>query len=89
MLFRGSVSTPITYWLYRQPACDPTPLCPPPTAPDLRGPGFGAADRPDYVRALEVANAVGGGAVGDPSLQPDFAQLNNYIEWTAVSEGAR
>lgn len=43
----------------------------------------------DYARALAVANAVGGDAVGDPSSQPDLAQLGYYIERTAVAEVAR
>lgn len=43
----------------------------------------------DYARALAVANAVGGDAVGDPSSQPDLAQLGYYVERTAVAESAR
>ena len=36
----------------------------------------------DYARALAVANAVGADAVGDPSSQPELAQLSHYIERT-------
>lgn len=43
----------------------------------------------DYARALAVANAVGGDAVGDPSSQPDLAQLGHYVERTAATGGAR
>jgi ribokinase len=43
----------------------------------------------DYAEALAVANAVGGDAVGDPSSQPDLAQLGYYIDRTSVAEGAR
>ncbi|WP_314216090.1 ribokinase [Pseudarthrobacter equi] len=43
----------------------------------------------DYARALAVANAVGGDAVGDSSSQPVLAQLGHYVERTAVAEGAR
>ncbi|XAS68121.1 ribokinase [Micrococcaceae bacterium Sec5.7] len=44
----------------------------------------------DYTRALAVANAVGADAVGDPSSQPELAQLSHYVERTAVAgEGAR
>jgi ribokinase len=43
----------------------------------------------DYARALAVANAVGGDAVGDPSSQPDLARLAHYVEWTAASTGVR
>lgn len=43
----------------------------------------------DYSRALAVANAVGADAVGDPSSQPDLAQLGYYVERTAVAESAR
>ncbi|MDR6794798.1 ribokinase [Pseudarthrobacter oxydans] len=43
----------------------------------------------DYAHALAVANAVGGDAVGNPSSQPDLAQLGYYVERTAVAEGAR
>lgn len=42
----------------------------------------------DYAHALAGANAAGGDAVGDPSSQPDLAQLGYYVERTAVSEGA-
>lgn len=43
----------------------------------------------DYTRALAVANAVGGDAVGDPSSQPDLAQLGHYVERTAATASAR
>ncbi|WP_457966083.1 ribokinase [Arthrobacter sp. D1-29] len=43
----------------------------------------------DYGRALAVANAVGGDAVGDPSSQPDLAQLGHYVERTTATVGAR
>jgi ribokinase len=43
----------------------------------------------DYTRALAVANAVGGDAVGDPSSQPDLARLGHYVERTAATGGAR
>ena len=43
----------------------------------------------DYTRALAVANAVGADAVGDPSSQPDLAQLGHYVERTAAAAGAR
>lgn len=43
----------------------------------------------DYSRALAVANAVGGDAVGDPSSQPDLARLGYYVERTAAAGGAR
>ncbi|TAP44606.1 ribokinase [Arthrobacter sp. S39] len=43
----------------------------------------------DYTRALAVANAVGADAVGDPSSQPDLAQLGHYVERTAANTGAR
>ena len=43
----------------------------------------------DYTRALAVANAVGADAVGDPSSQPDLAQLGYYVERTAATAGAR
>lgn len=39
----------------------------------------------DYGRALAVANAVGADAVGDPSSQPDLAQLGHYVERTAAA----
>jgi len=39
----------------------------------------------DYARALAVANAVGADAVGDPSSQPDLAQLGHYVERTAAA----
>jgi ribokinase len=42
----------------------------------------------DYTRALAVANAVGADAVGDPSSQPDLAQLGHYVERTAAASGA-
>ncbi|MET3773203.1 sugar/nucleoside kinase (ribokinase family) [Arthrobacter nitrophenolicus] len=42
----------------------------------------------DYTRALEVANAVGADAVGDPSSQPDLAQLGHYVERTAPAADA-
>lgn len=42
----------------------------------------------DYTRALAVANAVGADAVGDPSSQPDLAQLGHYVEQTAAASGA-
>ncbi|MET3172440.1 UNVERIFIED_ORG: ribokinase [Arthrobacter sp. UYCu721] len=44
----------------------------------------------DYTRALAVANAVGADAVGDPSSQPELAQLSHYVERTAAAgDGAR
>ncbi|MGF9648722.1 ribokinase [Pseudarthrobacter oxydans] len=43
----------------------------------------------DYARALAVANAVGGDAVGHPSSQPDLAPLGYYVERTAVAESVR
>jgi ribokinase len=43
----------------------------------------------DYARALAVANAVGGDAVGDPSSQPELAQLGHYISRTAATMGVR
>ncbi len=43
----------------------------------------------DYAQALAVANAVGADAVGDPSSQPDLAQLGYYVERTAAASGAR
>jgi ribokinase len=43
----------------------------------------------DYARALAVANAVGGDAVGDPSSQPELARLGHYVERAAASVGAR
>ncbi|MCO4253814.1 ribokinase [Pseudarthrobacter cellobiosi] len=43
----------------------------------------------DYSRALAVANAVGADAVGDPSSQPDLAQLGHYVERTAATAGVR
>ncbi|MGG6380686.1 ribokinase [Paenarthrobacter sp. NEAU-H11] len=43
----------------------------------------------DHARALAVANAVGGDAVGDPSSQPDLARLGHYVERTAATGGAR
>lgn len=43
----------------------------------------------DYARALAVANAVGGDAVGDPSSQPGLARLGHYVERTAATAGAR
>lgn len=43
----------------------------------------------DYTRALAVANAVGGDAVGDHSSQPDLAQLGYYVDRTAATGGAR
>lgn len=43
----------------------------------------------DYTRALAVANAVGADAVGDPSSQPDLAQLGHYVERTAPAADAR
>lgn len=39
----------------------------------------------DYARALAVANAVGGDAVGDPSSQPELARLGHYVERTAAT----
>jgi ribokinase len=42
-----------------------------------------------YARALAVANAVGGDAVGDPSSQPELAQLGHYVERAAASVGTR
>lgn len=42
----------------------------------------------DYSRALAVANAVGADAVGDPSSQPDLAQLGHYVERAAAASGA-
>jgi ribokinase len=41
----------------------------------------------DYAQALAVANTVGGDAEGDPSSQPDLAQLGCYVARTAVAEG--
>ncbi|WP_427133468.1 ribokinase [Pseudarthrobacter sp. S9] len=41
-----------------------------------------------YARALEVANAVGADAVGDPSSQPALAPLGHYLERTTVPAGA-
>jgi ribokinase len=43
----------------------------------------------DYAQALAVANAVGGNAVGDPSSQPDLAQLGYYVERTSSTGEAR
>jgi ribokinase len=43
----------------------------------------------DYTRALAVANAVGGDAVGAPSSQPELAQLGHYVERTAATTGIR
>ncbi|WP_066286590.1 ribokinase [Arthrobacter sp. B6] len=43
----------------------------------------------EYARALAVANAVGGDAVGDHSSQPDLARLRYYLERTSVAEAAR
>ncbi|MDQ0924495.1 ribokinase [Pseudarthrobacter sp. W1I19] len=43
----------------------------------------------DYARALAVANAVGGDAVGDPSSQPELARLGNYVGRTAATAGVR
>lgn len=43
----------------------------------------------DYTRALAVANAVGADAVGDPSSQPELAQLGHYVERTAAATGVR
>ena len=43
----------------------------------------------DYARALAVANAVGGDAVGDPSSQPKLARLGHYVERTAATTGVR
>ncbi|MFC7847137.1 ribokinase [Arthrobacter sp. NPDC057388] len=42
----------------------------------------------DYTQALAVANAVGADAVGDPSSQPDLAQLGHYVERTTAASGA-
>jgi len=42
----------------------------------------------DYTRALAVANAVGADAVGDPSSQPELAQLGHYVGRTAATAGA-
>ncbi|BCW18386.1 ribokinase [Arthrobacter sp. NtRootA9] len=42
----------------------------------------------DYAAALSVANAVGADAVGDPSSQPDLAQLGQYVERTAPASDA-
>jgi ribokinase len=42
----------------------------------------------DYTRALAVANAVGGDAVGDPSSQPELARLGHYEERTAPASDA-
>lgn len=39
----------------------------------------------DYTRALAMANAVGAAAVGDPSSQPDLAQLSHYVERAAAA----
>ena len=41
----------------------------------------------DYTRALAVANAVGGDAVGDPSSQPDLTQLGHFVAQTAAASG--
>ncbi|WP_087871908.1 ribokinase [Arthrobacter globiformis] len=41
----------------------------------------------DYTSALAVANAVGADAVGDPSSQPNLAQLGSYVERTAAASG--
>ncbi|MDQ0826873.1 ribokinase [Arthrobacter sp. B2I5] len=43
----------------------------------------------DSAWALAVANAVGAAAVGDPSSQPELAQLGHYVEWTAPALDAR
>jgi len=43
----------------------------------------------EHRRALAVANAVGADAVGDPSSQPELAQLGYYIERTAASAGVQ
>jgi ribokinase len=44
----------------------------------------------DYAEALAVANAVGADAVGDPSSQPELAQLGHYVAQTvAAVDGAR
>jgi len=43
----------------------------------------------DYSRALAVANAVGADVVGDPSSQPDLAQLGHYVERTASAAGVQ
>ncbi|WP_455833607.1 ribokinase [Pseudarthrobacter siccitolerans] len=43
----------------------------------------------DYARALAVANAVGGDAVGDPSSQPELAPLGHYVERAAATAGVR
>ena len=43
----------------------------------------------DYARALAVANAVGGDAVGDPSSQPELARLGHYVERAAMIAGVR
>lgn len=43
----------------------------------------------DYSRALAVANTVGADAVGDPSSQPDLAQLGHYVERTSPTADAR
>lgn len=43
----------------------------------------------DYSRALAVANAVGADAVGDPSSQPNLAQLGYYVGQTTATAGAR
>ncbi|WP_426989925.1 ribokinase [Pseudarthrobacter sp. Y6] len=44
----------------------------------------------DHTRALAMANAVGADAVGDPSSQPELAQLSHYVERTAAAgDGAR
>jgi ribokinase len=37
-------------------------------------------------RALAVANAVGGDAVGNPSSQPDLAQLGHYIQRSGAAK---
>ncbi|GAA3404693.1 ribokinase [Pseudarthrobacter polychromogenes] len=42
----------------------------------------------DYAHALAVANAVGADAVGDPSSQPDLAQLGYYVKRAVSTEGA-
>ncbi len=43
----------------------------------------------DYTRALAVANAVGADAVGDPSSQPELAQLGHYVERTSPATDDR
>ncbi|WP_018770478.1 PfkB family carbohydrate kinase [Arthrobacter sp. 162MFSha1.1] len=42
----------------------------------------------DYARALAAANAVGADAVGDPSSQPDLAQVGHYVERVAAAPAA-